>query len=679
MRGGWAAAKNRPKSFLPLTDEVLESHLTGETPVGIYPLLKDDKCRFLACDFDGDGWALDAGTFLAAAERHDVAAYLERSRSGAGGHVWIFLTAPVPAVAARRLAAGLLREAMVERGEINLESYDRFFPNQDFLPKGSFGNLIALPLDGMAREQGNTEFVDPGTLEPHPDQWAFLAEVARLPPKGLDQALASLPAVKVGPDALKAHIRSTRNRLPAPNAVPCTQGAMLSVQKSGLPPWLLSDIKHLASVHNPQFYERQRLRLSTFKVPRFVRCYHEDLTHIHLPRGLLEQLEKLMSGAGSQLDMRDDRIVLDEIGLSFSGNLMPAQDNAVDSLLKNDLGVLVAPPGVGKTVMACSVIARRSVPTIVLLHRKPLLDQWRAQITELLDLPASAIGQIGGGRNKPTGVVDLAMIQSLTRAENLEELFGAYGLVVVDECHHLPAVSFEAVVRQAPGRYFLGLTATPYRRDGLEGIISMQCGPIRHRFDASSDPGEELSRELVVRETDFCYETTEDTSIQEVFAALVADDARNKLIREDVLDALARGRRCLILSQRREHCRMLDQLLREIGKTPLVVDGSLGKKARDEILIAIRTASSDTELCVISTGQYLGEGFDCPQLDTLFLAFPVSFKGRIVQYAGRLLRTNEGKSTVTVYDYADPAVPVLDRMHAKRVRAYKGLGFPKIA
>lgn len=375
VRGGWAAAKNRPKSFLPLTDEVLESHLTGETPVGIYPLLKDDKCRFLACDFDGDGWALDAGTFLAAAERHDVAAYLERSRSGAGGHVWIFLTAPVPAVAARRLAAGLLREAMVERGEINLESYDRFFPNQDFLPKGSFGNLIALPLDGMAREQGNTEFVDPGTLEPHPDQWAFLAEVARLPPKGLDQALASLPAVKVGPDALKAHIRSTRNRLPAPNAVPCTQGAMLSVQKSGLPPWLLSDIKHLASVHNPQFYERQRLRLSTFKVPRFVRCYHEDLTHIHLPRGLLEQLEKLMSGAGSQLDMRDDRIVLDEIGLSFSGNLMPAQDNAVDSLLKNDLGVLVAPPGVGKTVMACSVIARRSVPTIVLLHRKPLLDQ----------------------------------------------------------------------------------------------------------------------------------------------------------------------------------------------------------------------------------------------------------------------------------------------------------------
>lgn len=678
VRGGWAAAKNRPKSFLPLTDEVLESHLTGETPIGIYPLLRDDTCRFLACDFDGDGWALDAATFLAAAGRHDVAAYIERSRSGAGGHVWIFFTAPVSAVAARRLAAGLLREAMVERGEIDLESYDRLFPNQDFLPKGSFGNLIALPLDGRAREQENTEFIDPGTHEPFSDQWAFLAEVARLSPKDLDQALTSLPPVKVGPDALKAHIRITRNRLPAPDTVPCTQRAMLSVQKSGLPPWLLSDIKHLASVHNPQFYEHQRLRLSTFKIPRFVRCYHEDLTHIHLPRGLLEQLEELLRRAGSRLDLRDDRVVPDEIGLSFSGNLMPAQEDAVDSLLEHDLGVLVAPPGVGKTVMACSVIAHRSVPTIVLLHRKPLLDQWRAQICELLDLPSSAVGQIGGGRNKPTGVVDLAMIQSLARSEDLEELFGAYGLVVVDECHHLPAVSFEAVVRQAPGRYFLGLTATPYRRDGLEGLISMQCGPIRHRIDASGDPTEELSRELLIRQTDFSFETTEDTSIQEVFAALVADEARNKLICEDVLDALANGRRCLILSQRREHCRILDQLLRDRDRTPLVVDGSLGKKARDEILLAIDSASSGTELCVISTGQYLGEGFDCPQLDTLFLAFPVSFKGRIVQYAGRLLRTHEGKSTVTVYDYADPAVPVLERMHTKRVRAYKGLGFPKV-
>ncbi|MGH2698502.1 MAG: TOTE conflict system archaeo-eukaryotic primase domain-containing protein, partial [Actinomycetota bacterium] len=412
VRGGWAAAKNRPKSFLPLTDDVVEDHLTGGTPIGIYPLLKDDTCRFLACDFDGDGWALDAGAFLAAAGRHDVAARLERSRSGAGGHVWIFFSAPVPAVTARRLAAGLLREAMVERGEIDLESYDRFFPNQDFLPKGSFGNLIALPLDGMAREQGNTEFVDPGTLEPYPDQWSFLAEVARLSAKDLDQALASLPAVKVGPDALKADIRSTRNRQPAPDAVPCVQRAMLSVAKSGLPAWLLSDIKHLASLHNPRFYEQQRLRLSTFKIPRFVRCYHEDLTHIHLPRGLLEELKKLIIKAGSRLDVRDDRVVPDEIGLSFNGNLMRAQEDAVDSLLKHDLGVLVAPPGVGKTVMACSVIARRSVPTIVLVHRKPLLDQWRAHITELLDLPVSAVGQIGGGRNKPRGVVDLAMIQS---------------------------------------------------------------------------------------------------------------------------------------------------------------------------------------------------------------------------------------------------------------------------
>ncbi|MPZ93234.1 MAG: hypothetical protein GEU68_16760 [Actinobacteria bacterium] len=607
-----------------------------------------------------------------------MAAYLERSRSGAGGHVWVFFSAPVPAVAARRLAAGLLREAMIERGEIDLESYDRFFPNQDFVPKGSFGNLIALPLDRTAREQGNTEFVDPATLEPYPDQWRFLTGATRLAPTGLDQALASLPAVKVGPDALTDQIRSTRNRLPAPDAVACSQRAGLSVDKSGLPPWLLSDIKHLASLHNPQFYERQRLRLSTFRVPRFIRCYREDITHLHLPRGLLEGLKDLLRQAGTRLDLRDNRSMTDEIELSFGGTLTRAQAEAVDGVLKHDLGVLVAPPGVGKTVMACSVIAHRGVPTIVLVHRKPLLDQWRAQITGLLDLPSSAVGQIGGGRNKPTRVIDLAMIQSLTRAEELEKLFATYGLVVVDECHHLPAVSFESVVRQAPGRHFLGLTATPYRRDGLEGIIAMQCGSIRHRIDASGDPAEELTRELLVRETDFALDLTDDTPIQDVFAALVAHEPRNKLICEDVLEALSRGRRCLILSQRREHCRILNQLLRDAGKAPLVLDGSLGKKARDEILLIIDSASSDTELCVISTGQYLGEGFDCPQLDTLFLAFPVSFKGRIVQYAGRLLRTHEGKSAVTVYDYADPAVPVLKKMHTKRLRAYANLGFPKL-
>jgi hypothetical protein len=267
VRGGWAAAKNRPKSFLPLTNEVLESHLTGEMPIGIYPLLRDDTCRFLACDFDGDGWALDAGSLLAAAKRHDVAAYLERSRSGAGGHVWIFMTAPVPAVAARRLATGLLREAMVERGEIDLDSYDRFFPNQDFLPKGSFGNLIALPLDGRAREQENTEFIDPSTLEPYRDQWGFLEEVDRLSPKVLDQALASLPPVKVGPDALKVQIRSTRDRLPAPDTVPCTQRAMLSVEKPGfhLGSCPTSSTSRLSTTHSSTSISAFGFRRSRFR------------------------------------------------------------------------------------------------------------------------------------------------------------------------------------------------------------------------------------------------------------------------------------------------------------------------------------------------------------------------------------------------------------------------------
>jgi superfamily II DNA or RNA helicase len=675
VRGGFAARQSKNKSYLPLTDDILEAHLAGDLAIGIYPLLKDDTCWFLATDFDGPAWELDALAYLEAGARHGVPVYLERSRSGAGGHAWIFFATPVSAVAARRLGAGLLREAMVDRGEIDLQSYDRFFPSQDFLPKGSFGNLIALPLQGAARAQGNTEFLDEKTMQPHPDQGTFLKEIGRMSPATLERALRSLPHIKVGADAVKARIHSSRNLVPAPDRVECTRQAMLSVTKSGLPPWLLSDLKHLASLHNPQFYERQRLRLSTFRVPRLVRCYGEDLSDIHVPRGLLEDLRELMRKSGTRLHVDDRRYSSRDLSLQFHGELAHAQQDAVAALLKHDMGILVAPPGMGKTVMACAVVAARSVPTIVLVHRKPLVDQWRTQLTDLLDLPDAEVGQIGGGRTRSSGVIDVAMIQSLTRMDDAETLLGEYGLVVVDECHHLPAVSFEAVVRQAPGRYFLGLTATPYRRDGLEGIISMQLGPIRHRLGIDNDAEAARSRELVIRESAFSFEMTEVTSIQEVFSALVEDEARNKLICEDVLEALSQGRRCLILSQRREHCHAHAEILRARGKTPLVIDGSLPKKAREEVLSTIASASHDDELCVISTGQYLGEGFDCPQLDTLFLAFPVSFKGRVVQYVGRLLRAHEAKENVVVFDYADLAVPVLKKMHYKRIRAYKGLGF----
>ncbi len=674
-RGGWAGKRGRARDYLPLTDEVISDHLTGNQTIGVYPLLRDDTCWFLACDFDGPTWAQDALGFLAGCERYGVPATLERSRSGDGGHIWIFFAAPVAAVAARRLGTHLLRVTMIARAEMDLASYDRLFPNQDFLPRGGFGNLIALPLQKKCRALGNTEFLD-GTLRPWPDQWAFLSRQRRLSPQELDALLEQFGPLAVGPGTSGSAPRRPPDARPAPSRIACTFGAALSIEKSALPPWFLAEIKHLASLHNPLFYQRQKLRFSTHRTPRFIKCYEEDIAHIHMPRGVLEDLDLAVRNAKSHLALTDTRPMLPRISLSFHGVLSPVQKEAVQSLLGHDQGVLVAPPGTGKTVMGCAIAATRGLPTLVLAHRKPILDQWRAQIADLLGLAPKEIGQIGGGKDRRSGIVDLAMLQSLKGLEEPEVFFRGYGLIIADECHHIPAVSFESCVRRAPVRYWLGLTATPYRRDGLQDIITMQCGPIRHTIAARQvETTPALGRELIVRETPFAFTGLGDVSIQEIFRALVADQGRTALVADDVIHALGAGRRCLVLSEWKEQCRALVSHLIDRGKTPLILDGSVKKKAQRAILSAIREVPASADLLIVATGQYLGEGFDCPQIDTLFLAFPVSFRGKLVQYVGRAMRPHEGKTIVRVYDYLDSHVPILQRMHQRRLNAYRTLGF----
>jgi len=670
----WNSGKGKPKKYLPLTERVIHDHLVGKKIIGCYPLLKDNSCWFLACDFDEDGWVLDSLAFLDVCKRFEVPAYLERSRSGRGGHVWIFFSSPVSAIMARQLGMRLLRETMNVRAEVDLASYDRFFPNQDFVPSGGFGNLIALPLQKKSRAAANTEFInseDP-ELRSYPDQWAFLSRVERLTPAYLEALLEKIPVIAVGPGMAGTVSLFARKRYPAPEQIGCALGAMVSLEKSGMPPWMLSQMKHLASFHNPKFYERQKLRLSTFQIPRLVKCYEEDIYHVHLPRGLFDDIRQIAKEAGSELSVVDERSNLETMSFQFRGSLTQSQEGAVQNLLAHEIGVLVAPPGAGKTVMGCCVAAKRNLPTLILAHRKPILEQWRIQLMELLGLSSREIGQVGGGRQRRSGIIDLAMIQSLRSIDDLEAFFANYGFIVVDECHHLPAFTFESSIKRAPARYFLGLTATPYRRDGLQSIITMQCGPIRCEL---KDVPADLSLRLSVRETPFAVPTEERPSIQDIFRNLVRDEPRNLLIEEDVIRALNDGRQCLILTQRTEHCRSLADRLMQKGKVPFVLSGAVGKRERSSIMEAIGNASPQKELLVIATGQYLGEGFDCPRIDTLFLAFPVSFKGKIVQYVGRTLRSHRGKDSVLVYDYSDAKVPILSRMHARRLKTYKALGF----
>jgi len=674
VRGGWT---NRAKTrdYLPLTDEVFTRHLLGQATIGIYPLLRDDTCMLLACDFDGGSWVLDALAFLDACHDVEVPAVLERSRSGNGAHVWIFFSAPVPAATARSLGASLLRRAMTARAELDLSSYDRFFPSQDFMPKGSFGNLIAVPLNGERLTVGATAFLDPTSLEPWPDQWRFLSSVARIAPEAVATLAESLQPVTSGP-AMSLTDLLADDGPHLPDVVRAELGSRLSIERSGLPPPLVAALKHLASIQNPQFYEKQRMRFSTWDTPRFVRCYEEDLEWLHLPRGLVERTGDLLTEIGCRLDVMDVRPSPAPISIRFRSELRRQQRGAVAAVEPHERGVIVAPPGAGKTVMACAVIAHHQTPTLVLVDRRPLVEQWRARLCDHLGLDESQIGMIGGGKAQQTGFIDVAMIQTLARQDDPADTFSNYGLVVVDECHHIPAVSFEACVRRAPSRRWLGLTATPYRRDGLEGIIALQCGPIRHEIRPAEAEGIALvHRELIVHETETTVPQDEAREIHTVLAAVAEDEARTVQVCRDVRDAVAAGRTCLVLTQRTAHIDALVAGLAEMGTAALVLKGGLGKRARRAVSDAIESRSPGEGIVLVATGSYLGEGFDWPELDTLFLAFPIAFKGRVVQYVGRLLRAHEDKQGVQLHDYVDTQIPVLSRMHTKRIPAYRTLGF----
>ena len=674
------------QAFVSFGDRELLAHLQGRAVVGIYPLLPDDTCRLLAIDLDGASWRADARAIRATCRSLDLEPTIERSRSGNGAHVWLFFTHSVAAADARQLGFYILTETMARGAALGVASYDRLFPSQDVLPKGGFGNLIALPLQREARTLRNTEFLD-DELEPHPDQWSLLASVPKIAPDRLagliaDAGAHDVLAVRAATERPELPWRPSRTlaeRLrgtPTPDTVKATLAERLYIDRAGLPPALVDATRRLATFANPMFMELQAMRMSVARTPRVIACFEELGQHLALPRGCLDDLRILVAELDIAIDLDDRRIEGEPLAIEFAGSLNASQQRAADAMLAHETGVLCAPPGWGKTVLATSLIASRGVSTLVLVHRKPLVEQWVERLSEFLGIPSKAIGRIGGGRRRATGELDVAMVQTLARGE-LEDFVRGYGHVVIDECHHVPAVSIERVLAAIPAHYITGLTATPYRRDGHQPIIGMQCGPIRHVVDAATTQQQHaLDLRVIRRDTSFNpHVLPRDSSIQEIYSALASDDDRLELVVSDARRLLREGRAPMILTERREH---LDRIAGQLdGDVPnlVVLHGGVQQKARRAALQHLSDLPCDEPRLVLATGRYIGEGFDDPRLDTLLLTMPIAWKGTVVQYAGRLHRAHPAKRDALVYDYVDDAVPVLRRMYAKRLRAYKKMGY----
>jgi len=690
--------------FLPVTDDVIRWHLSGQDDegrafvMGIYPMLLDETCFFLAADFDKTTWMEDAKAFLATCERMHLPAALERSRSGNGGHVWMFFGEPVPASLTRKLGAYVLTETMERRPDIGLDSYDRFFPNQDTMPQGGFGNLIALPLQKRPREAGNSVFLNQ-QLVPHEDQWMFLSSMRRMSRGEVEEI--------VGQAETKGHVVGvrfapqgedeadepppwiapwSRRRTEAPILGPLPEnlelvlGNEIFIAKNVLSPSLRNRLIRLAAFQNPEFYKAQAMRLPTYDKPRVVACANDYQMHIGLPRGCLDDLCKLLSDLKIKYAIRDERQLGSQFLVTFHGELRPDQQIAAEAMLAHDTGVLAATTAFGKTVIAAWLIAKRAVNTLVLVHRMQLQEQWIERLSTFLGLPAREIGRVGGGRKKPTSVLDVAVIQSLVRKGIVNDCVENYGQVIVDECHHLSAQSFELVVRQARAKYTTGLSATVARKDGHHPIVFMQCGPVRHRVNAKAQAAARpFEHVVVVRPTDFrplqpaCPDVR--AQFQNLYRELIADDQRSRTICSEVVQAVRDGRSPLVLTERNDHLDSLASRLAPEVRNLFMLRGGMSRKSLEAVRLQMGAVSVGDERVILATGRYIGEGFDDGRLDTLFLTLPVSWHGTIAQYVGRLHRLYEGKREVRVYDYADLNVPMLSRMFDRRCRGYEAVGY----
>jgi len=690
--------------FLPVTNKVIRNHLTGTSPdepsnreftIGVYPLLLDNTCCFLAIDFDKSFWMEDIFAYIQTCQSYNVPYAIERSRSGNGGHVWIFFEKPISVILARKLGSFLLTETMEKRPEIGFSSYDRFFPSQDILPKGGFGNLIALPLQKKPRENGNTVFLNENFI-PYSDQWKFLGSMSRMTPPEVERITKKasqngriLNVQNIGFDDTEIEpwmmppsrkLNKPKSTEPLPDLLNITLSNQIYINKNELTPYLYNQLISLTAFQNPEYYKAQAMRLSTYNKPQIISCYEDFPKYIGIPRGCLDEVKGLLASLNIKEYIVDKRYSGTKISVSFMGELHTDQKNAAESMLQYDTGILSAATSFGKTVIAIYMIAVRSVNTLILVHRRQLLDQWLTRLKDFLEIDSKEIGQIGAGKRTPSGKIDVAIIQSLNKKGVVDDIVGNYGHLIIDECHHVSARSFEIVTRQSKTKYVTGLSATTIRKDGHHPIIFMNIGPIRYKVsDKKQASARYFRHRVIIRKTNFSTPVENcdknPPAIQELYTTLIHDENRNTMIIDDIINSIVGKRSPIVITERKEHLQYLAEKLSRLVKNVLVFKGGMGKKQRKSLEQKIREIPSDEERLIIATGKYLGEGFDDPRLDTLFLTLPVSWKGILAQYAGRLHRVYHGKKDVIIYDYTDFEIPMLYKMYKRRLKGYRAIGY----
>lgn len=678
-------------NFAPFDEEQIKNHLLGKYVLGLYPMTTNDTCFLLAMDFDESTWGEDIKVVIKVCNDNNIPVYAERSRSGEGCHLWFFFESEMKASLARRFGTIILNLSMQECGNIKFDSYDRLFPSQDFLQKDGFGNLIALPLQKEVREQGNSVFID-ADLREIGDQWLYLSQVKRISEEFVIRFCKFVTPIQTS-DENERNDRESKlipiEKSDFSETVILKRINGLLVSKVGLSSKALFSIRRLATYANPEFYAKQAMRQSTFGTPRVTVLYDEDSENIILPRGIETDLVNKLNSAGVKYTIIDARNEGKSIKVDFKGELTNHQSEALEKLSENTDGVLSATTGFGKTVIGAKLIAEKKCSTLILVHTKELAAQWKERLEQFLEIDeviekrrknSSIIGQLGGGKNTINGIIDIAIMQSMFEADkSIKHMINQYGLVLVDECHHISATNFSRILSATDAKYAYGLTATPIRKDGHHPIIFMHLGPIRYKVDAKQEAKKrDFEHFIVPRFTSTrmpLYKNQEEWHITEVYQLICESNYRNELIVSDVVHAIDSGRNPLILTERTSHIEKLVNLMSDKDFEVIVLSGDLKTSERKESLRKIRALEDKDRFVIIATGKLIGEGFDEARLDTLFMAMPIAWKGTIAQYAGRLHRNFEGKDEVLIYDYVDVHIPVLERMYHKRLTAYRSVGY----